>query len=408
MRIPIRPVAVVIAMTLLSAWPGVGQPLPDNPLVRARELALSGDRDAASELLTVHLQTHPDDTDARTLLGTVLSWQGDYDDARLQLQTVLATHATHGDALPALVNLELWSDHPARAESLARIGLASNPESTSLQITRVQALWQLAREGDALDAINQVLARDPKDETARRLRRALRETRRFWLADVRYSYDGFSDGRGSWQQTHYSLTRQTRIGSITGRLYRAERFGLVDHQLELDMYPKFRDGTYAYVSVASASDPILFPKYRLGFDVYQSFGLGFEASGGYRRMQFAEDVHIYVGSLTKYRGNWMYTSRVFMTPASAGSSTTVQGIARRYRPDGAGYLGLRYGRGAYRDEVRSLNDIASATSDTFAAEWVAPIGSLELWLAGGASREGRPNRAALWQFSMSSGLGVRF
>ena len=184
--------------------------------------------------------------------------------------------------------------------------------------------------------------------------------------------------------------------------------GYTDHQVEFDMYPRFRPGTYAYVSGAFAPEPLLFPKYRVGFDLYQSLGNGYEGSGGFRQMQFANAVTIYVGSLTKYRGNWMYTSRVFVTPNSLGPSISVHAIARRYRPDGLGYWGVRYGRGAYRDEVRTLADIAELSSDTFAGEWFVPFGTLELSVSGSASREGRAGLSDLWQFSVSTGLGVRF
>lgn len=53
------------------------------------------------------------------LLGTVLSWEGRYDEARRELEAVLAGNPTHGDALPALINVELWSGHSAAAEELA-------------------------------------------------------------------------------------------------------------------------------------------------------------------------------------------------------------------------------------------------------------------------------------------------
>ena len=152
----------------------------------------------------------------------------------------------------------------------------------------------------------------------------------------------------------------------------------------------------------------MFPEYRFAGDVYQSLGAGFEASVGYRRMQFTDAVNIYVGSLTKYRGFWMLTGRMFLTPGLLGTSKSIHGIARRYWSDGVGYIGVRYGRGAYRDEVRSRNDIELLSSDSFGAELMMPVGTLELWVSTSASREGRAGRNDLWQFSTSSGLSVRF
>ena len=408
----VRALWVVMMVALVANAPAVAQPLPEptpiNTVSEARDVVFSDRRDAALQWLVAHLEAHPDDSEARTLYGTVLSWEGQYEEARSQLQTVLDHNPTHGDALPALANVELWSDHPERAESLTAQGLTVHPTSSSLYITRARALWNLSREKDALEAVDRALVLDSGDETALSLRRSLRDTQRYWGANVAYAYDAFSDGRAGWAETRYSVTRQTSVGSVSGRLYRAERFGLTDHQLEIDAYPRFREGTYAYVSGAFAPSPSLFPEYRFAGDIYQSLGSGFEASVGYRRLQFTDAVNIYVGTLTKYRGSWMLTGKTFLTPGELGTSVSFQGIARRYRSDGVGYVGVRYGRGAFRDEVRSRNDIELLSSDSFGAEWLIPIGTLELWVSGSASREGRAGRSDLWQFSTSSGLGLRF
>src|SRR6476660_3191913 len=93
---------------------------------QARDLAVAGKRTEALELLKTHLEEHPSDSDARVIYGVVLSWEGKYDEARVQLSQVLSVNPTHGDALPALINIELWSDHADRAAALAAQGLQDN------------------------------------------------------------------------------------------------------------------------------------------------------------------------------------------------------------------------------------------------------------------------------------------
>src|SRR5690349_11102766 len=63
----------------------------------ARALAMAGKRPAALELLEKRLSEEPADSDARTLRGIVLSWDGRYDEARLDLEGVLARHRDNGD-----------------------------------------------------------------------------------------------------------------------------------------------------------------------------------------------------------------------------------------------------------------------------------------------------------------------
>lgn len=89
----------------------------DDPVARARELARSGNHAAAIALLEERLATNPDDLDARTLYGTVLSWTGDYTRARRELQMVLLRQPDNQDARLALANVERWSrNDDARSE----------------------------------------------------------------------------------------------------------------------------------------------------------------------------------------------------------------------------------------------------------------------------------------------------
>ena len=66
-------------------------------------------------------------------------------------------------------------------------------------------------------------------------------------------------------------------------------------------------------------------------ELSQSLGWGFEASLGYRRLQFSSGTDVYVGALTKYLGDWMLTGRVSHVPESDGNdSTSYYAIVRRY------------------------------------------------------------------------------
>jgi YaiO family outer membrane protein len=88
----------------------------DDPVARARTLATAGQRAEAIAILEARLAGHPDDRDARTLYGTVLSWNGDYDRARSELQRVLDADPDNADARAALANVDRWSRTRARRE----------------------------------------------------------------------------------------------------------------------------------------------------------------------------------------------------------------------------------------------------------------------------------------------------
>lgn len=398
--------AVLVMVVCAATQLGAGQ---SDVVTRARALAVAGQRGEAIKLLQDSLVISPRDSDARALLGTVLSWEGRYDEARRELEAVLTESPTHGDALPAMINVELWSNHSGRAEELASRALRNRPNDTGMLLARARALSALKRETEARDTLDRLLVIDPRNEQALQMRRSLRASLRLWQVRVSSAYDAFSDHRVAWREWQVSVGRTTPIGSILLKGSRAERFGLKDDQVEFEMYPRLRPGTYAYVAGAYSPNALLYPEYRYAADLYQSLGAGFEGSVGFRRLGFGRGVNIYAGSLSKYYGQWLFTGRAFVTPDSAGTSRSYHGSFRRYFGDAGTYVGLRYGRGGWREELRNRNDFDVLDSDAGAAEAIVILtGRLELNLTGSYSREDRVEQRGLRQYSLSTGLGFRF
>ena len=365
-----------VACLLVTPRAAAGQ---DDILTKARALATSGHREDALRMLELHLTEAPRDVDARLLYGLVLSWEGRYDEARPVLQQVLAQAPAYTDARVALMNVEYWSGHSAAALEQADLILVSQPGN--------------------------VAARDVRDR--------IEAANRRWEVGSTYTLDVFNDGTDSWQEVSTSLTRRTPVGSVIFRWSHAERFGLRDNFVEGEFYPRFRRGTYAFVNfgVAPESVPSLYPRYRVAFDLYQSLGHGFEVSGGARYLNFSTITQIYVGTLTKYVGNWMWTGKVYYVPGEGDihSNTYVGGFRRYFGGDGTSYLGLAYSHGFSREEVRSIEDLATFNSNTVRGEFDVLLGS-RTRLSGslGASHQERPNRSPVWQTTINAGLSVRF
>ena len=77
------------------------------------------------------------------------------------------------------------------------------------------------------------------------------------MGNASYSVDSFDDGTDPWRDASISLTRKTRVGSLIVRGTRAERVNEEDQLGEVDFYPRFRPGTYAYVSAGFTPSPVL-------------------------------------------------------------------------------------------------------------------------------------------------------
>jgi YaiO family outer membrane protein len=206
------------------------------------------------------------------------------------------------------------------------------------------------------------------------------------------------------------LSRQTDIGPVVVRGARAQRFSMTDEQVEVEFYPVFRPGTYAYVGAGFGPDHVLFPEHRAAFDLYQSLGAGVEISGGFRRLAFAEVTNIYLAALTKYAGRWMLTGKVYRVPEGAAGSTSYHGQVRRYvGGDDSSFIGFGYGHGLSREEVRNVGDLMNLNFDSLRGQLDATLSSrwrVQLDLS--TSRQKRTLGRDLWQTTLSTGFGVRF
>jgi YaiO family outer membrane protein len=333
-----------------------------------------------AEGLTVlenHLAESPRDVDARLVYGLMLSWEGRYDDARRELRRVLEQTPTYTDARLGLMNVEWWSNHlPAAREQ-----------------------------------VDFILSRDPGNTQARLMRQRLDASSRPWTLSTSVAYDHFSDGRDGWNEQFLSLARQTMAGSVIFRAAHADRFGFSDQQFELEFYPTIRAGTYGFVSIGVAPEHDLYPRHRFAFDIYQSVGKGFEVSGGYRRLEFGQTTSIYVGTVTKYVGNWMLTGKVFHVPGEGPlDSTSGHAVVRRYfGGDGTSFLGAAYSQGLSREEVRGVGDLLTLDSNTVRGQLDAALTQrLRLQLDASTSRQERSVAGSLWQTSLGAGFSVRF
>jgi YaiO family outer membrane protein len=266
------------------------------------------------------------------------------------------------------------------------------------------------RSTEALDQAERILADAPGNVTARTVHDRLEAAARKWWATSSYTVDAFSDGTDPWQELSLYLTRKTPVGSVILRANHATRFAQDDQLIEFEFYPRFRPGTYAFIGTGVSTENDLYPHYRLAFDLYQSIGRGFELSGGMRYLDFDDATEIYVGTLTKYLGNWMLTGKVYHVPGEGDlNSTSYHGAFRRYfGGDGTSYAGVTYSHGFSR-EVRSVEDLTTLNGDTIRGEFDVLSGRrLRIFGSGGTSRQERANREVLWQTTVNGGVSVQF
>jgi YaiO family outer membrane protein len=374
----------------------------------ARAEAVGGKPEAAIARLITHLDTAPDDDDARVLLGTVYSWSKRYEDARRELQRVVQRSPRNIDALAALANVELWSGNPAAAEAAATSVLTVDHTRVDVQLTLARALQARGRTNEARQVVDRVLSHTPGDEAALELRRALGADRP-WMLETAYTYDDFDDDSGSWQELEVTVKRETRAGAVLGRVTRADRFSVDDEIFEIEMYPRLGGRRYGYVNAGWSADAELFPEYRFAAELFQPLPGAFEVSFGYRRLGFDVPAAIYTPSVSKYIGDYLMTGRLFITPDSLGTTTSYQLLARRYLHDGVSHVGVRLSQGSVLEDIRDVNDALILDSTGILGDLSLAVASrLQLTIIGGFSSEERANREDVKHLSLRTALGVRF
>jgi len=363
---------IAVALLLMAA----GASAQDNVIARARAVDSSGQRPQALTILANHLSSTPRDVDARLVYGLMLSWDKRYDEARAELQQVLTQTPEYKDARVALMNVEWWSGRTPQARDLAA----------------------------------QILTRDPGDPQARLMQQRLDARTRPWSVKTGYSVDAFNDGADSWHEFELSIARQMSRGSVIVRGTNAARFGYRDQLIEVEAYPRLRAGTYAFLSVGTATHRDLFPDYRAAVDLYQSLGGGVEVSGGYRRLQFLSPVDIYVRTATKYLGQWSMTERVSFVPGDVSNSWSFHTESRRYLgSEGTSFLAAAYSHGFNREEPRGLGDSIQLRTNTLRGQAdlnVSP--QTRVLFTVSTSRQERALQTPRWQTTVSASTAYRF
>jgi YaiO family outer membrane protein len=343
---------IVIFTLLLSARQGIAQ--VDSLFMQARQLAFNGEREKARELCNQVLAISPRYSDVRILLGRTYSWDGKRNEARAEFNKVLAYDSANAEAWSSLADVELWDDKPQASLEAAENGLRFNPQDKDLTVKRIKALIDLKNCETAFRAILELKQLDSNCTECRVLSESAYRTCANKTFTVGTNVEYFSDVYGTAWYNYVQIGIQAPKNTIILRVNQSERFGKTGFQPELDMYPTISKKMYGYINYGFTVYD-LFPKHRVGLELYRSLPKSLEASLGLRYMNFGEgsEVFIYTASLTKYIGNWALIGRVFITPDTKSFSRSGIVNIRRYFADADNFIGLT-GSAGFSPDQRAL------------------------------------------------------
>ncbi len=341
----------------------------DKMFKSARDLAFQGNWKEAIEICKNILGKKPEYQDVRVLLGRIYSWDKEYDLARRELLRVIQENPNHLDAISALIDVEYWTNDLVKALVYCDEGLKNDPNHRDFLYKKAQIFEKQGKYKEASENIYLLLKMDSGHTDAQELLNRIQFSTQLFEAKVRYGYDHFKRGEedfGPWHMGSFDLSKKLKWGTVIGRVNYANRnFGSLSKsgpQFEIDLYPRITKGFYAYVNGGYSSSSV-FPKYRLGGELYKSLPSGFEISAGARYLDFSvASVLIYTGNLGKYYKNYWFSLRPFITSKTSGIDISGILLIRKYQNKPGNYITLLLGIGSSPIELFFLEDIERLNS----------------------------------------------
>ncbi|MFV8367288.1 YaiO family outer membrane beta-barrel protein [Flavobacterium sp. XS1P27] len=326
---------------------------PDTSFETARTLAFSNQRKQAQDTLLSILTKYPNYHEIRSFLATTYSWDGEYKKARKEFTYIFDKEKKDKSIWEAAIKNELWDDMPYPALEMTTEALKNFPNDPEILYLKASAHEKTNNPLEALNTIELILAQNPNDQKAKDYKISLNNSLSQNAIGITSSVDIYSDVFDPMQYYALMYRRQTKYGSIIGRVNFNRRFNENGLQYEVDLYPKIAKGLYAYVNIG-LSNSFLFPDVRYGLELYKSLPKSLEISLGLRSLKYSTTTNIYTGSLGWYTGNSYMSFRPYITPGETGTSKSGTFTYRKYRSDADNYLGVSLSVG-FSPEINQYN-----------------------------------------------------
>lgn len=345
-----KSIAGIIAFLFLSSFAktGFAQGV-DSLFQQARSYAFNGEREKAREILNRILTTSPEYSDVRILLGRTYSWDSKRDEARAEFNKVFAYDSTNAEAWSALADVELWDDKPEASLAAAENGLRFKPGNKELTIKKIKALIDMKRCNEVDNEIRKLRQLDSTCAECEALKRSAFNACADKTFSVGSNTDFFSKVYDPAIYNYVQIGYRAPKNTVIFRINQSSRFNNTGVQPEIDLYPSIGKKMYGYINYGFTVYD-LFPRHRVGLELYRSFPKSFEGSLGLRYLKFtSSEVFIYTASLTKYIGNFALIGRVYITPDVRSFSRSGSINVRRYFSDADTYIGLIFSAGLSPD-----------------------------------------------------------
>lgn len=249
--------------------------------------------------------------------------------------------------------LHFWDRQSTQTVKLADRFIEQHPDEPGFYAIKARVQKSRYEKKNALATIDSGLVADSSNTELIELRREVEEIMLNQFGGF-VTYDIWSNALDpSFNRAALTLEYQRRIKRhvVLGRVTLANRFDSTGVQFEIDAYPVFTDWLYAYANVG-ISNNFLFPQFRAGFEPFISLPANFEASIGFRYLQYpTDDVTIFTGSIANYPGNFWISFRPYFIFKPNGLFQSYQLQGRYFFKDPITYIEAYAGTGSSPDNA---------------------------------------------------------
>lgn len=330
----------------------------EQQMARARELATSGQRDAAVALYTSLLDRSPGNSDVLLGRGRTYAWMKQWPQAEADLLAVTSRSPTYADAWSALGDMYMWSDRPAQAVEAYGQWQALSPTNAEAYIARGRAYRDAGDYATANAQFDAAAERGADPEVVNDYKATLMQGLRKpdavvpegyrWSARLGAGTIDFSPDRGDWNDYILSLRRHFDRGSVALELLHADRFDTTDNAWAIDAYVPLWSRAYANLRYQDGPSDGVLADQAWRAEVFQGVGNGWELSASYDHLEFDGDTDFYGIGIGKYTGDFYLRYRaLYVAGGSGDNDLSHRGLVRYYYAGNADdYVEINGGTGS--------------------------------------------------------------
>lgn len=140
----------------------------------AKNKAFNKEREKARLLCDYILNELPNHSDARTLKGRTLAWDGDYENAEIELLNVIKRSPYYNDSYLALLDLYWWSGQDEKAEKIMKKALKNSMVNPEISFKMAKAYKRMNNLNEANKLIDSIIDIHPNNTEYLTFKRTLK------------------------------------------------------------------------------------------------------------------------------------------------------------------------------------------------------------------------------------------